>query len=126
MEEGMTYKQSEFIKSICSKLNLEFDLIGSTKQEANRFIKEHLNEYNKMPTDKQLNYIDNICRRLGVKFEGKTKQEAYDFIKKYEPKYLARGNEIYESLYRYDSRSDFEMEDYCGIPPWEVFSPYDI
>ena len=44
MEEGMTYKQSEFIKSICSKLNLEFDLIGSTKQEANRFIKEHLNE----------------------------------------------------------------------------------
>ena len=122
----ITPKQSKLISSMCNRLDLKFDLFYSTKQEASEFIKKHLDEYNNLPTYKQLNYIDNICRRLGVKFEGKTKQEAYDFIKKYEPKYLARGNEIYESLYRYDSRSDFEMEDYCGIPPWEVFLPYDI
>lgn len=127
MEEEMTYKQSEFIKSICTRLNLEFDLIGSTKQEADRFIKAHLDEYNNLPTYKQLDYINGICNYLNIKFEGKTKQEAYDFIKKYKYNYLAKKNEIYDRvLFREDSASDFEMEDYCGIPIWEVFSPYDV
>ena len=58
--------------------------------------------------------------------EGKTKQEASDFIKKYQRDYIIKQDEFYNYLYGNNSRSDYEMEDYCGIPPWEVFSPYDI
>lgn len=124
--EKITYKQSEFIKDICYRLDLEFDLFDSTKQEANEFIKKHLDKYNNLPTYKQLDYINRICRYLSAKFEGKTKQEASDFIKKHQRDYIIKQDKIYNYLYGNDSRSDFEMEDYCGIPPWEVFSPYDI
>lgn len=35
------------------------------------------------PTEKQMTWVNNICNTHGIKFEGKTKQEAHEFISRY-------------------------------------------
>lgn len=36
--------------------------------------------YDKEPTEKQLQYIEKICRELDIEFKGTTRQQAHDFI----------------------------------------------
>ena len=36
--------------------------------------------YDKEPTEKQLLYIEKICRELDIEFKGTTRQQAHDFI----------------------------------------------
>lgn len=71
----------------------ELVFTGSSKEEATLFIGEHKHKlpidatldkqyYYQFPTPKQVKYIEAIEAKTGIPFEGKTFQEATDYITK--------------------------------------------
>lgn len=87
----MTKRQRAVIEDIELKLGIKYeDYVGPTL--ADRFIKKHivkLREYNKKmnipiyPSKKQADIIKAIEKDGSVKFNGKSRQEASEFIEKY-------------------------------------------
>ena len=88
---SMTKKQRSVVLDIEGKLGIPYEgNDGST--HASRFIAKHiesLREFNKtmgnaiLATGKQMRYIKYIEEELDVKYEGKTFDDAWEFISKY-------------------------------------------
>lgn len=83
-EDWCTDKQKKLIDDICTTLNIHSPLRCS-KRDAREFIKLHIEEYKKVApiTDKQFYRIKEIESNFKVKFDGKSKYDAMEFISKY-------------------------------------------
>lgn len=82
-KDDPTESQAKMILTILSVL--EFDNLPKleTKGQAAKFIdtyKDKAYDIINKPTDKQKNFIKLLESKLGVKFKGKTKKEASEFI----------------------------------------------
>ena len=83
----ITKMQKSVIENIESKLKIYFS--GSNRTQASKFIHENIKALRKFdkkigrintPTGRQLRYIKKIEKQDGIKWEGWTFEDAYEFI----------------------------------------------
>lgn len=95
-EDWCTDKQKKLIDDICTTLNIhpppnckrfenDRNPRWCSKRDAREFIKLHIEEYKKVApiTDRQFYRIKEIESNFKVKFDGKSKYDAMEFISKY-------------------------------------------
>jgi hypothetical protein len=83
----ITERQKSIIKSMESKLGICFS--GVDRKQASKFIHQNIKALRKlnekigrvnMPTGRQMRYIKKVEKKDGIKFDGETFQDAYDYI----------------------------------------------
>lgn len=102
----MTKLQRQYIKDIEKNLNVKYNG-GNTREDASLFISLYKEENRKFnlknkiktrPTGKQLRLIRSIEQTLEIKFNGKTLNEAKNFIDKYYNEFKA--NQTYFTKFK--------------------------
>ena len=99
----VTKRQKSVIDDIKLKLNITYKS-GNNRDRASNFIRNNIQELRNINqemnienylTGKQARYIKRIEEALNIKFNGKTFDEAWDFIDRYKSRFDLSKVEIY-------------------------------
>lgn len=113
-------KQKRLVEAICETLCIQpppnckrfegmEDVQWCSRRDAREFINTHFEEYKKVApiTDKQWYRIEKIESNFRVKFEGKSKYDATEFISKYYKKRSLHSNGYDEDKFAWYIEEDF-------------------